>query len=102
MKSGSPPTERKARTGEFTPPGMSFCARSNRARDLGWFMSFESAAAPAARRDLPERDAELAPQAGFQAEIGLAAGDQILHEVLEGRAAPAELYHAGRDRVEQK
>src|SRR5512141_2045755 len=29
MKRGVPPTERKARTGEFTPPGMDFCARSN-------------------------------------------------------------------------
>ncbi len=28
-KSGVPPTERKARTGELTPPGMCFWARSN-------------------------------------------------------------------------
>jgi len=28
-KRGVPPTERKARTGELTPPGMCFCARSN-------------------------------------------------------------------------
>jgi hypothetical protein len=27
VKNGAPPTERKARTGEFTPPGMSFWAR---------------------------------------------------------------------------
>src|SRR5579884_2532094 len=30
MNTGSAPTERKARTGEFTPPGMDFFARSNR------------------------------------------------------------------------
>jgi hypothetical protein len=29
MKSGVPPTLRNARTGEFTPPGMSRPARSN-------------------------------------------------------------------------
>src|SRR5215831_16621557 len=28
MKGGSPPTARKARTGEFTPPGKSLSARS--------------------------------------------------------------------------
>src|SRR5215468_6035374 len=28
-KNGSPPTEPNARTGEFTPPGMTRCARSN-------------------------------------------------------------------------
>src|SRR5881397_1475559 len=30
MKRGVPPTARKARTGEFTPPGISARARSNR------------------------------------------------------------------------
>src|SRR5882724_9658990 len=30
MKGGVPPTARKARTGEFTPPGMIFCERSKR------------------------------------------------------------------------
>src|SRR3990167_4054721 len=28
MKRGVPPTALKARTGEFTPPGITFCARS--------------------------------------------------------------------------
>src|SRR5438045_1279813 len=31
-KSGVPPTARKARTGEFTPPGMRACERSKRLR----------------------------------------------------------------------
>src|SRR5258706_1660166 len=30
MKRGVPPTVRNARTGEFTPPGITRCARSNR------------------------------------------------------------------------
>jgi hypothetical protein len=32
-KNGAPPTERKARTGEFTPPGMSWRARAKRASE---------------------------------------------------------------------
>src|SRR5476651_571784 len=34
MNRGVPPTERNARTGEFTPPGMVFWARSKRASFL--------------------------------------------------------------------
>src|SRR6266480_2215482 len=37
MKTGSPPTPRKARTGEFTPPGNSDFARSNSRRDFSIF-----------------------------------------------------------------
>src|SRR5947207_28526 len=37
MKTGSPPTPRKARTGEFTPPGNSDFARSNSRRDFSSF-----------------------------------------------------------------
>src|SRR2546425_1058119 len=33
MKGGVPPTARKARTGEFTPPGMISCARWKRPSD---------------------------------------------------------------------
>ena len=35
MKRGVPPTAEKARTGEFTPPGITARARSNRAADTG-------------------------------------------------------------------
>jgi hypothetical protein len=35
MKRGVPPTARKARTGELTPPGMTALARSNRACEVG-------------------------------------------------------------------
>src|SRR5688572_12289147 len=38
MKGGVPPTARKARTGLFTPPTMSFWARSKMAADLEWFI----------------------------------------------------------------
>src|SRR5438045_9591099 len=37
MKTGSPPTPRKARTGEFTPPGNSDFARSNSRLDFSIF-----------------------------------------------------------------
>jgi hypothetical protein len=35
MKGGVPPTARKARTGEFTPPGMTAAARSCQATESG-------------------------------------------------------------------
>src|SRR5579862_2073542 len=35
MKIGSRPIERIARTGEFTPPGITRCARPYRALDVG-------------------------------------------------------------------
>src|SRR3990172_675072 len=38
MNSGCPPTARKARTGESTPPGSKFCASSKREMDLVMFM----------------------------------------------------------------
>ncbi len=34
MNRGVPPTELNARTGEFTPPGMTFRARSNQLSEL--------------------------------------------------------------------
>src|ERR1700693_1236268 len=36
MNGGSPPTARKARTGEFTPPGNTASARRWSSRDLSW------------------------------------------------------------------
>lgn len=38
MKSGVPPTPRKARTGLLTPPGMTCFARSKRVVDRVWFL----------------------------------------------------------------
>ena len=40
QKRGDPPTERNARTGELTPPGINFFARSKSSSD--WFMFLES------------------------------------------------------------
>src|SRR5271163_4045936 len=37
MNGGSPPTERKARTGEFTPPGIMLSARCCKRRDCSTF-----------------------------------------------------------------
>src|SRR5829696_2751377 len=34
MNRGVPPTALNARTGELTPPGISFCARANKSSDL--------------------------------------------------------------------
>src|SRR5262249_42713451 len=39
MNSGSPPTERNARTGELTPPGIDFFARSNSDLDICVFLA---------------------------------------------------------------
>jgi hypothetical protein len=35
MTTGLPPTDPKARTGEFTPPGISMLARANSSADRG-------------------------------------------------------------------
>jgi hypothetical protein len=35
MKRGVPPTARNARTGEFTPPGITRWARSNNSAEIG-------------------------------------------------------------------
>src|SRR6202522_4092889 len=39
MNGGVPPTPRKARTGEFTPPGISFWAQANSSADRECFIS---------------------------------------------------------------
>src|SRR6478736_1330624 len=59
MNRGVPPTEPKARTGEFTPPGISPRARSN-SSSLRWWLevmnpilSVPGAGCPAARLGLP-------------------------------------------------
>src|SRR5260370_8572266 len=47
MKSGVPPTARKARTGELTPPGINFCARANSSSDWVMVVRAPEASAPA-------------------------------------------------------
>src|ERR1043166_1548125 len=102
IKTGSPPTERNALTGEFTPPGMSFCALSNRALDFEWFMGVVYSAAAQAGGELPQGEAQLAPKAALQTEVILASGEHVLDEVFKSRAAAAELHHACCHGVEQK
>src|SRR6267143_4724941 len=64
-KGGSPPTALKARTGEFTPPGMSRRALSNRLRE----MTPMGSAAEEARRLLGEiGDDQVGPRAADGAE----------------------------------
>jgi hypothetical protein len=41
MNRGIPPTPRNARTGEFTPPGITAWARANQAADRSDFMDFK-------------------------------------------------------------
>src|SRR5579884_3921217 len=103
IKIGSPPTARNARTGELTPPGISFCAFSNRAFDLGRFMKV-SAGSPAADAggDLPQGDTQLPPQPALESLVGLPAGDEVLHQIFESLAAPAKLDHARGDGIEEK
>src|SRR5437899_6630917 len=45
MKSGVPPTARKARTGELTPPGITFWARAKSSSD--WVIGTDGDSAPA-------------------------------------------------------
>ena len=53
MNRGVPPTARKARTGEFTPPGMTCWARSNNAADAGTSLIRPSVKRASARRSRP-------------------------------------------------
>src|SRR3954471_18517226 len=46
MNRGVPPTARKARTGEFTPPGVTRPARSNSCADTGASYGYGSLTAP--------------------------------------------------------
>jgi hypothetical protein len=47
-KNGSPPTPRNARTGEFTPPGISLRASEKSAEERGEFIAQADAAMPCA------------------------------------------------------
>src|SRR5258706_12314124 len=50
---GVPPTARNARTGEFTPPGMSLCERSKSARLLSYMLVSGCASVEEARERSP-------------------------------------------------
>src|SRR5579862_2521374 len=114
MKGGFPPTPRKARTGELTPPGITCWARRKMASDLACFMldgcdgcswpgfARHQAAESQAHGDLVQAAVEVAQQAVLQAEVGLCSGEQVLHQTAEAAAAARELHHALGDRAEQE
>src|ERR1700687_4583010 len=103
MKGGVPPTLRKARTGEFTPPGINFWARANKASDRERFMAAWKLLS-LARNQLLKKDihhhllqgaVEVLEYPPLKAEIRLGAGQQVLNESAEARTAPDETDHAG-------
>src|SRR5664279_2122793 len=53
MNRGVPPTDRKARTGEFTPPGVTARARANSAALAGTCSAATSVAGPGRAVDSP-------------------------------------------------
>src|SRR5580692_7505437 len=92
MKGGVPPTLRNARTGELTPPGISFWARANRSSERERFMANSSFARnqfliEEVQHDILQGAVKILEQAALQAEIRLSASQQILDEGPEARAA---------------
>src|SRR5208283_1958660 len=91
INGGVPPTARYARTGEFTPPGMTFFARSNSASDFAWFIATFSGNVLARDQPVQEepehrlayRAVQSAQNPALQAEIRLRPRKQILHERAE-------------------
>src|ERR1035441_1725616 len=101
MKMGCPPTLRNARTGEFTPPGITSTARRNSSSDLvcvifssckcsalkSPFPALNSprlghdVAKPDAHGDLVQAAVQIAHQTALQPQVGLLTGEQILHHV---------------------
>src|SRR5579875_65560 len=99
MNRGVPPTARNARTGEFTPPGITAWARSNRAAEAGASDTASSLAASsrsgfpawltlaraprgasAGKRDQPSRQVAAHRDArgdGVQSEFGLALAQPL-------------------------
>ncbi len=85
---GVPPTERNARTGEFTPPGITRLARSNAAAERSWFTR-----APRARRCVLVRCVDVGEDA-LVVDVDEARREPLDHHAqrtVPGRAAPANL-----------
>src|ERR1035441_5011104 len=110
MKMGFPPTLRNARMGEFTPPGIFSTARRNNSSDFVCVMKDSSAltrpghdaAEPEAHRDLVKAAIQIAHQAALQSQVGLLAGEQILHHARKPGGTPGEFHHAPRYRSAEK
>src|SRR3984957_11343704 len=102
MNGGVPPTPRKARTGEFTPPGISFWAQANSSSDLLWFMDYglsffgDHSLQEDVHQHFLQRSIQVAKQTALQTEIGLRPVEKILDQQAEARAAANEIHHARR------
>src|SRR5579863_1175060 len=108
MNGGVPPTPRNARTGEFTPPGISFWAQANNSSDRERFIH------PLLRPSLLRNDmlqehiheyfqhgaVEILEQSALQVKIRLGAGEEVFNQRLEPRAAANKIDHARRDGAE--
>src|SRR5438067_3743117 len=97
MKSGSPPTARKARTGLFTPPGKRFFARASSRCDLCDLM----AGAPLPRTPRAGSCNSVHRSAGVAGEViedcrDVARIDRLAHRETALRALHRELDHLGR------
>src|SRR5258708_39987836 len=113
IKGGVPPTLRNARTGELTPPGISFWAWTRSASERISFMVMgRSGTCPTiasdqlvqeeVHDDFVERAIQVLEQAALETEIRLCACKQILHEGAEAGTAPNELHHPRRYRAVQE
>ena len=110
MNGGVPPTPRKARTGEFTPPGISFWALGNAASD-------RDAVHIGSRPDLIAGDQPFDEtlmtlpgechlnflKAGFSnSRYGCVPANRSPDEQAEPGAASNEIHRAGRNRAEEE
>src|SRR6476646_7789495 len=104
MKRGVPPTARKARTGELTPPGVTARARASRAADAGASVGVVASVVvgcvtlPSSQPPVAPRSGGVGP-AGGRRGVGSAAGvgggrvggvgvADGLHGLTQGRELP--------------
>src|SRR5580700_831978 len=80
MNSGLPPTLRKARTGELTPPGINSCARWKKASDL--VVDFINSVTVRERKE----PAESRLQPGLAAPLSHQPAQSEIHAEIEDAA----------------
>src|SRR5216684_1019973 len=90
MNGGVPPTLRNARTGEFTPPGIGFCARVKSASDFEWSMAEARSSLlgnhfvqEKVHQDLAESAVQIAQETALEVKVRLRTREQILHQRAE-------------------
>src|SRR4051794_7671481 len=69
---------------------------------LNAFSAGHQAAEAQAHEDFVEAAVQVVQQAAFQTEVGLFAGEQVLHHRVKAGAAAGELDHAGGDVAEEE